>query len=200
MKRKSILFATILALITFIASGNISSAKSEFTIGSTIDNFTLTGTDNKEHSFDDLKGKNGAIVVFLSAQCPVVKMYDERINKIAAEYKAKGINFIGVNSNSTEDFKWVKSHSEEMYKFPVLVDKGNVLADKLGATVTPEFYQLDAKGKLVYHGPADNNRKGDNITDNYLRDALNSMLSKKDIETKTAKAFGCSIKRVKAEE
>ena len=200
MKRKSVLFTAVLALVAFIASGNIISAMSEFTIGSTIDNFTLSGTDNKEYSFNDLKGKNGAIIVFLSAQCPVVKMYDERINKIAAEYKAKGINFIGVNSNSTEDFAWVKSHSEEKYDFPVLIDKGNVLADKLGATVTPEFYQIDSNGKLVFHGPADNNRKGDNITENYLHDALNSMLSKKEITTKTARAFGCSIKRVKAEE
>ncbi len=200
MKRKSILFVTILALVAFVASANTSSAKGDFAIGSTIENFSLIGTDNKQHSFDDLKGKNGAIIVFLSAQCPVVKMYDERINKIAAEYKAKGINFIGVNSNSTEDFAWVKSHSEELYKFPVLIDKGNVLADKLGATVTPEFYQFDADGKLVFHGPADNNRKGDNITENYLRDALNQMLSKKEIKTKTAKAFGCTIKRVKAEE
>lgn len=200
MKRKSIIFAAILALVTFVAWGNTASATGEFAIGSTIENFTLTGTDSKEHSFDDLKGKNGAIVVFLSAQCPVVKMYDERINKIAAEYKAKGINFIGVNSNATEDFAWVKSHSEEKYDFPVLVDKGNLFADKLGATVTPEFYQFNAKNELVFHGPADNNRKGDNITENYLRDALNSMLSKKEIKTKTAKAFGCSIKRVKAEE
>ena len=200
MKRKSILFVTILALVAFVASGNISSAKGDFAIGSTIENFTLTGTDGKQHSYNDLKGKNGAIIVFLSEQCPVVKMYDERINKIAAEYKAKGINFIGINSNSTEPFELVKSHSEKMYKFPVLIDKGNVFADKLGATVTPEFYQFDADGKLVFHGPADNNRKGDNITENYLRDALNQMLSKKEIKTKTAKAFGCTIKRVKAEE
>lgn len=71
----------------------------------------------------------------------------------------------------------------------------NVLADKLGANVTPEFYQFDAENKLVYHGAADDNKKGDNITENYLSDALTAMLGGKEIAKTRENAFGCSIKR-----
>ncbi len=63
-------------------------------------------------------------------QCPVVKGYDQRIVKLAEDYKAKGINVIGINSNSTEASDKVKSHAAENYKFPVLIDENNVLADK----------------------------------------------------------------------
>ena len=64
---------------------------------------------------DDLKGKNGAILVFVSAQCPTVKQYNERISQFAADFAPKGINVIGINSNSTESLEWVKSHAAEKY-------------------------------------------------------------------------------------
>ena len=80
--------------------------------------------------------------MFLSAQCPVVRGYVSRINELAAEYQAKGINFVGINSNATEDLNWVKSNVAEYgYKFPVLIDKGAVVAGKLGCV-------RDARGIL----------------------------------------------------
>jgi hypothetical protein len=137
------------------------------------------------------------LFVFLSAQCPVVKAYNERINLIAADYAAKGITFIGINSNSTETLDFVKSDAATVgYKFPLLIDKGNVFADKLGAAVTPEVYYLDAKNALLYHGAIDNDRSGKVITDQYLRTAFDSSLAGTKIERTKANAFGCSIKRV----
>ena len=143
-----------------------------------------------------MKGKNGAIVIFLSVQCPVVKGYDERIVKLAEDYKAKGVNVIGINSNATESPERVKTHAAEKYKFPVLIDKGNILADKFGANVTPEIYYFNAKNVLMYEGAIDNDRSGKTISNNYLRDALESSLSGKAIAKTSANAFGCSIKRV----
>jgi peroxiredoxin len=194
MKRTSILFSIAFVLAAFVLMPGVNSG--DFAVGSTLENFSLPDTTGKTHSFNDLKGKNGAVVVFLSAQCPVVKGYNQRINQIAADYQAKGINFIGINSNATESLDWVKSDAAEVgYKFPLLIDKGNVLADKLAASVTPEVYYFDAKNVLLYHGAIDNDRSGKNITDPYLRTAFDSSLSGKKIEKTKANAFGCSIKR-----
>ena len=195
MFRKSPVLFAVLTLFVFILSPTAGSA-GDFAVGTAIENFSLPDTAGKMQSFDDLKGKNGAVVVFLSAQCPVVKAYNERISQLAAEYQSKGITFIGINSNHTESLDWVKSNAAENYKFPVLIDKGNVLADKLGATVTPEAYYFDAKNVLRYHGAIDNDRSGRAITDNYLRSAFDSTLSGKAIAKSRANAFGCSIKRV----
>jgi len=196
MKQKSILLVAVLALVTFFMSSHASSAKDDFAVGSTLDNFKLSDTNGKEQSLNDLKGKNGAILVFLSVQCPVVKGYDERIVKLAADYKAKGINVIGINSNATEALDKVKTHAAANYKFPVLIDKNNVLADKFGATVTPEIFYFNGKNVLMYHGAIDNDRSGKNVTTDYLRTALTESLSGKAIAKNTANAFGCSIKRV----
>jgi len=196
MRRMIFILLTVLAVSAFVFNINVGNA-GDFAVGATLENFTLPDMGGKALSFNDLKGKNGAVIVFLSAQCPVVKGYNARINQIAADYEAKGIRFIGINSNSTESLEWVKSDAAEVgYKFPLLIDKGNVLADRLGATVTPEAYYFDSKNVLKYHGAIDNDRSGKGITDNYLKTAFDASLSGKAIEKTRANAFGCSIKRV----
>jgi peroxiredoxin len=193
MKRLNFLVSLLLLACVAVVAG----MPPDVPVGSPIESFSLPDLDGKTRSLDELKGKNGAVVVFLSAQCPVVRGYNGRINELAAAYAAKGINFIGVNSNSTEDLNWVKSNAAEVgYKFPVLIDKGNVLADKLGATVTPEAYFVDAKGVLLYHGAIDNDRSGRAVSEAFLKTAFDSALTGKPIAKTKANAFGCTIKRV----
>lgn len=166
-------------------------------IGTTIDDFKLPDTDGAEHSLKSLTGKNGAVLIFISVQCPVSNGYNERMEKLAQDYKAKGINVIGINSNNTEPVAAVKAHaSEKHFTFAVLKDDGNKIADRLGATRTPETYVIDAGGKLVYHGRIDNSQNTANITSNDLREALDEMLAGKPISKTGGAAFGCTIKRV----
>ena len=191
MKRKIILSV---ALIVFAIISNVAQA-GDFAVGSTLENFKLSDTNGKQQSLNDLKGKNGSVIVFLSTQCPVVHGYNERIVKLAADYQAKGINVVGINSNATETPDAVKKHAAANYKFPVLIDKDNVLADKLNANVTPETFYFNDKNVLVYRGAIDNDRRGDNVTENYLRAALDATATGKAVAKTSANAFGCSIRR-----
>ena len=204
MKLKVAVLLTVFAMFAFVLSQVMTEAQADvemgqggIEIGAVVENFTLADTDGATKSLNDLKGKKGTVVVWLSAQCPVVKAYKDRINEIATEYQAKGIAFVGINSNATEDLNWVKSNKTDFgYNFPVLIDKNNVLADKWGATVTPEVYYLDPKNVLLYHGAIDNDRSGKAISDSYLRVAFDSALAGKPIAKTRVNAFGCSIKRV----
>jgi peroxiredoxin len=195
MKRKNIL-SVLLALIAFVSLANVAvTSAGDFAVGSVLEDFKLTDINGAEQSLNKLKGEKGTILVFLSAQCPVVRSYNARINDFAKSYKAKGINVVGINSNATESLEWVKSHATENYSFPMLIDKGNVIADKLGANVTPEIYFFDENNKLLYKGAIDNDRSGDNVTNHYLRDAVDAKMAGKAIAKTSANAFGCSIKR-----
>ncbi|HEX9930366.1 MAG TPA: thioredoxin family protein [Pyrinomonadaceae bacterium] len=199
MQRKlvGISFVLLFAL-AFVLMPETGTARSSDTvaIGAKVENFTLADTEGKQRSFNDLKGKNGALIVFMSAQCPVVKGYADRINALAKEYGAKGISVIGMNSNATESLDYVKSNmTERSHSFTMLLDKGNVIADKFGATVTPEVYLFDKDGKLVYRGAIDNDRSGENITARPLQDAVDATLAGKAVAKTETKAFGCSIKR-----
>jgi peroxiredoxin len=191
--KKSIALFTIIVGLAFSAFGQGPE------IGSKIDSFRLKDTSGKEHTLESLKGKNGAVIMFLSAQCPVVKLYISRINELSAEYKAKGINFIGINSNNrkAESLEWVASDAKENFPgFPMLIDEGNVIADKLNAKVTPEAYYVNGDLTLVYHGAIDDDRTGKNISERLLSSAFTQALAGQKVERSSFKAFGCTIKRV----
>jgi len=188
----------IVALAAIAGSGrNASDLPAPPTVGTMIDDFTLPDADGASHSLSSLKGKNGTVLIFMATKCPVSNAYNDRMTKLAEDYKAKGINVIGINSNSTEPAAEVKSHAAEKgLKFAILKDDGNKIADRLGATRTPEVYLLDAKGKLAYHGRIDNSQKVEGITSNDLREALDQMIAGKAITKTDGAAFGCTIKRV----
>ena len=172
-------------------------ASSTVAIGSVVGDFTLPDASGREHSLSLLKGPKGTVIIFVATKCPVSNAYNERMQKLAQEYRAKGIHVIGINSNSTEPAAEIKAHAAEKgLTFTILKDEGNRIADRLGAQVTPEAYLLDATGKLVYRGRIDNSRNGDSITSTELRDAVEAVLAGKPVEKAEVRAFGCSIKRV----
>src|SRR6266850_2385011 len=150
------LFLASIIVIAFAAvagSGGTSDLAAPPAIGTTIDDFKLPDTNGAEHSLKSLAGKNGAVIIFVATKCPVSNAYNDRMEKLAQDYKAKGINMIGINSNNTEPAAEVKSHAGEKHlTFTILKDDGNKIADRLGATRTPEAYVIDASSKLVYHG------------------------------------------------
>ena len=165
-------------------------------IGSTIADFSLPDGNGKEHTLASLAGKNGSVLIFVAVQCPVSNAYNERMEKLAQDYQAKGINVIGINSNVAESADAVKAHAAEKHlTFTILKDAGNKVADRLGASVTPEAYFIDASNKLLYRGRIDNSKNADGVTASELRDALDATLAGKPITKTTANAFGCTIKR-----
>src|SRR5918911_569506 len=156
-------------------------------IGSTVTDFTLTDVNGAEQSLAKLKGEKGTVLIFISSRCPVVRAYNERMEQLAKEYKAKGINFVGINSNFTEPLDEVKAHASAHYTFPVLIDKGNKIANRLGAEHTPEVYFLNANNRLVYHGRIDNNKDLAMVSKSELADALDAVLNGKPVAvTETA--------------
>ncbi len=190
MKRAIFLLTAFFALVMAANAQGLA-------VGAAMDNFSLPDTNGKTQTLADMKGKNGAVIIFVSAQCPVVRGYNARMNQIALDYAAKGINVIGINANATEAPALIKAHAETTYKFPVLIDKGSVIATRLGANVTPEVFYIDAKNVLLYHGAIDNDRAGNNAagTEQFLRIAFDDSLAGKKITRTTSNAFGCGIRK-----
>jgi peroxiredoxin len=192
----SLLFALLVLAVAASARVVVSDMPTPPAIGATIVDFTLPDVDGKDHSLASLKGKNGTVLIFIAVQCPVSNGYNERMAKLAQDYKARGVSVIGINANASEPAAAVKKHAaEKSLTFPILKDNGNKVADSLGATRTPEAYFLDASNKLLYHGRIDNNRDLAKVNTSELRDALEATLAGKPVAITTADAFGCSIKR-----
>jgi peroxiredoxin len=163
-----------------------------------VDNFKLKDYNGKEHSLSDYKDSKAIVIMFISTQCPVSNAYNSRMKDLYDKYKSKDVSFIGINANKTEDVETIKEHAEEHeFGFVILKDKGNKIADELDASVTPEIYVLNPSNfQILYHGRIDDSRSESNVTSKDLENALNEILSGKDVIIKRTKAFGCTIKRI----
>jgi peroxiredoxin len=202
MKKNAITFllATIFVIAGAFVAGIARSTEGEVpappAIGATVEDFTLPDADGKEHSLNSLKGKNGSVLIFVATKCPVSNAYNQRMEKLAQDYKERGINVIGINSNAAESAAAVKAHAaQNNLNFAILKDPANKVADRLGATVTPEAYFLDANNKLIYRGRIDNAKDAAQVNSSELRDAIEATLAGKPVAKTTANAFGCTIKR-----
>ena len=76
-------FALLLALSLIIAAaviafGNGNVKASGVSIGQPVADFKLPDVEGHEHTLASLKGKNGTVIIFLSAQCPVVRARRQR--------------------------------------------------------------------------------------------------------------------------
>jgi hypothetical protein len=135
--------------------------------------------------------------MFIATQCPVSNAYNERMAALSREYGAKGVAFVGINSNRQESVEEIAGHAAQHgFAFPVLKDVGNVQADHFGAQVTPEIYVYDPGWVLRYHGRIDDDRSGANVKSQDLRQALDAVLGGQPVPVAETKAFGCTIKRV----
>ena len=197
MKRLSacalLLVATLAVCASAFAAGEDTPAAA---IGSTVADFKLSDAEGKERTLASLAGAKGTVLIFVSTRCPVSNAYNERMEKLAQEMKARGVNVVGINSNVAETREAIKSHAAERgLSFAILKDEGNRIADRLGAGVTPEAFLLDADKRLVYRGRIDNSRNGDAVTSSELREAIDAVLAGKPVAKSEVRAFGCSIKR-----
>ncbi|MGE5647886.1 MAG: redoxin domain-containing protein [Acidobacteriota bacterium] len=169
----------------------------EFKLGSKVGEFTLRDLSGAPVQYSTLRGPI-TVVTFVSVQCPVSNAYNDRMNAIYKEYSARSVKFIFINANRTEPAAEVASHAKEHFAFPVYKDDGNVVADRFGASVTPEAYVIDSAGVVRYHGSIDDSQEIGRVQQKRLRNALDAVLAGKSVERAETKAFGCSIKRAKS--
>ena len=188
--------ALSLAALALPAASAEGTAPAPVAIGKTIADFKLPDAGGREQSLSMFKGARATALIFVSTRCPVSNMYNERMQKLAADYRAKGVAVVGINSNKEETADDIRAHAKEKgLGFLILKDEGSRIADQLGAGRTPEVFLLDASGKLVYHGAIDNAQNPAMVNTHHLRNAIDAVIAGKPVERTEVKAFGCTIKR-----
>ncbi len=169
-------------------------------IGSDIPNFNLQSVDGKGYDLNSFKDKKGLIIIFSCNHCPYVQAYEDRIKKIAEDYKDK-IGVVAINSN--DDSQYPDDSFEEMgkrasikkFNFPYLRDEDQSVAAAFDASHTPEIFLFNDERKLIYHGKIDDNwKEPEKVQSNYLRDTINEFLEGKEISVPETFSIGCTIK------
>jgi len=165
--------------------------------GKIFEDFTLKDYKGNNHSLSDYTESKAIVIMFIATRCPVSNAYNSRMEGIYNEYKNKGVSFLGINSNKSEDVDEIAEHAEENnLTFNILKDEKNVIADVFEASYTPEIYVLSNEFELLYHGRIDNSKRESDVTVTDLANTLDEILSGREVSTPETKAFGCSIKRI----
>ncbi|OGR51430.1 MAG: alkyl hydroperoxide reductase [Elusimicrobia bacterium RIFCSPLOWO2_02_FULL_39_32] len=171
------------------------------TLGAKAIDFSLPAVDGKNFFLEDLKDKKALILIFSCNHCPYVQAYEDRIIALQKDYAAKGVQVVAINSNDAitypeDNFENMKKRAKEKkFNFLYLRDDSQSVAKNYGATHTPQIFLFDQKRELQYIGKIDDNwQEPKKVTRNYLRDALDSLLSGKPIKEPETFAIGCTIK------
>ncbi|HZI66876.1 MAG TPA: thioredoxin family protein [Thermoanaerobaculia bacterium] len=184
---------TLLAVLGLVSAAAVAEAPA---IGTAAPDFQLTTLDGKPFSLASAAKENKAVVLmWISTQCPYSNAYNAQMKDMANAYASKGVLFVGINSNKTEDLVKAVAHAKKNgHTFPILKDPSNKVADLYDAQRTPEVFVVDSTGKLRYHGRITENHE-DASSSPDLKNALDALLSGRTVEKTVTKAFGCTIKR-----
>jgi len=175
-------------------------ATSTLSIGSKAPDFDLLSVDGNNYSLNSFKNKQGLIIVFGCNHCPYVIANEDRLIEIQTDFEDK-IQVVEINSN--DDLNYPEDSYEEMkiraqekgFNFPYIRDDSQEVAKSYGATHTPEIFLFDSKRELVYHGKIDDNwQSPSQVKTKYLRNAIDEMLSVKEISVPETFSIGCTIK------
>ena len=164
-----------------------------------IQNFSLTNVvDGKPISLDQY-ASSPVVVVFTSNECPFDNYYKGRIKEMISSYSGK-VQFLLINSHPTpeESDEKMAIHLADL-SAPYLADKDQTVMENFGAKKSPEVFVLKpAAGKfmMMYSGAIDDNPQvSTDVKQNYLKDAIDKVLSGQRIEVISNRAVGCSIRR-----
>lgn len=162
----------------------------------------MTDISGKSYSFNDVKKKNGLLVVFSCNTCPWVVKNQSVATEGYSYALSKNVGVIVLNPNEAQrgdaDSKeaMVQYAKDQNYKWPYVIDENSTMANAFGAKVTPECYLFDKDMNLVYHGAiTDNPKTPAESTREHLKVAIDEMVGGKSVSMSTSKAMGCSIKR-----
>lgn len=192
----------LILFVVLVASAFTVKTTAGYQVGDTIEDFKLINLNDKMVSLSDYSDAKGFILIFTCNTCPYSVANEDRIIDLDAKYKKLGYPVIAINPNdpkaskgdSLEDMK-VRA-KEKGFTFPYLLDQEQKVYPKFGATKTPHVFVVSKPSmKVEYIGAIDNNsRDADAVTEKYVEDVVDALLSGKKPTKTNTRAIGCSIK------
>ncbi len=188
MSRRVLVFLFALAFVNVADGAGVR-------IGDTAPSFSaLKGVDGKEHALADYK-KDVVVLVITCNSCPVAQEYQERLVAFAKKYDGK-LDLVALCVSIAPDDnldKMKEVAKEQKFNFPYLSDPSQTIGRQLGAVTTPEFYVLDKRRKVVYHGAMDDQIDEKKVKAKYLEDAVDAVLKGEKVLKSETRSRGCAI-------
>jgi thiol-disulfide isomerase/thioredoxin len=181
-------------------------------IGAKAPGFELPGVDGRIHRLSDFDASPVLVVVFTCNHCPTAQYYEERLKRIAADYRPKGVALVALSPNDPEavrpdemGYTDLGDSLEEMkirsrdrgFNFPYLFAgaEHEAVSKAYGPAATPQAFVFDRERRLRYVGRVDDAERERFVRRRDLREALDALLAGREVPAPAVtKSFGCSIK------
>ena len=202
----------ITAIILFSSGFCVSAAKLPKTleIGAKAPDFNLPGVDGKNYKLASFVNADIIVVIFTCNHCPTAQAYEERMKKLAADYKSKGVMVVAISPNDPRavrldelGYSDINDSLEEMkirakdkkFNFPYLYDGDKQKVSRAyGPVTTPHVFIFDKERKLRYVGRIDDSERSKRVKSRDTRNAIEALLAGREVPVKKTRTFGCSIK------
>src|SRR5687768_9152241 len=170
VRLRSAIALAALSLLTGPAPAQPSGFKT-LAIGDPAPDFNLPGVDGRTYALKDFADARVLMVVFTCNHCPTANAYVDRLRKLQADYKDKGVALVAISPNDPlavrldelgytdvgDSFEDMKVRAKEKpFPFPYLYD-GETQKTSLayGVLATPHVFVFDRDRKLRYNGRVD---------------------------------------------
>ena len=126
--------------------------------GKKADFFELKSIENKLINLNDIKGKNGTLIMFICNHCPYVKAVIDDIVDDCKNLEKEEIKSVAIMSNDQKNYpedsfeKMISFSKKYKFNFPYLVDETQKVAKTYDAVCTPDFFGYNANLELQYRG------------------------------------------------
>jgi peroxiredoxin len=179
-------------------------------LGSPAPDFALPGVDGQTHKLSDYASSPILVIVFTCNHCPIAQMYERRIQRLADDYKNKGVAVVAIQPNDPQAIRIDELDSSDLsdtlpemkirvqYKhltYPYLYDgETQQVTRAYGPQATPHVFIFDQQRHLRYEGRMDNSYRTELVKTQNARNAIEALLAHKEITVKHTGVFGCSTK------
>jgi peroxiredoxin len=178
-------------------------------IGAAAPDFKLPGVDGREYTLKDFADARILVIVFTCNHCPTAQAYEDRIIRLHADYKDKGVALGAISPNDpkavrldelgytdlSDSFEEMKFRAKERkFAFPYLYDgETQKTALAYGALATPHVFIFDRQRRLRYTGRIDDSEVKE-VRSYDTRNAIDALLANQPVRVERTRIFGCSVK------
>ncbi len=167
--------------------------------------FTLLDCNGQPQSLLDFDDSPLVVLAFLGTECPLAKLYGKRLQRLQDEFADKGLKVVAINSNEQDTLSEMRQYLDDQeVRFPFLKDSRHTVANQIGATRTPEVFLLDRQRMVRYQGRIDDQyavgSSRNAPQEHFLKNAIEELLTGKQVSAPKVDAVGCLFGRTKASE
>ena len=179
-------------------------------IGSPAPDFRLPGVDGKTYALGGFRDAEILVVVFTCNHCPTAQAYEDRIQRLADDYKDKKVALVAISPNDPEAVRLDELGYSDMgdsldemkirakdkgFRFPYLYDgQTQQVSLAYGPMATPHVFVFDRDRRLRFVGRIDDSEKPQRVTSHDTRNAIDALLAGRPVPVEKTRVFGCSIK------